>query len=413
VAAYASLKSRNFRFLLASGVLSVLAQQMLSIVVGWDLYESTHSAVVLGNVGLVQIIPPILFTFAAGYAADHYDRRRTAVLAQVVIAAVGFLLAGAGAARGVALIYTCLLLSATARAFQWPASSALLPQLVEPEQLTSAIGWQGTGREMATVTGPAVAGLLLAWKGSEAVYLVQALCALASAGCYVFMRVPARAEVNTSAARPAMNWKQMSEGIRFIFREKVILAALSLDLLAVFFGGAVTLLPIFAQDILKVGASGLGWLRAAPAFGAALMALALAHRGRVHKAGAVLLWAVAGFGLATIGFAASTAAWLSFAMLFFTGVCDSMSVVLRWSLVQTRTPDHLRGRVTAVTGLFISCSNQWGAVESGWAAAWLGTAPSVVSGGIATVAVVCAIATLSPSLRKWRNEPAKEAVAAV
>jgi len=334
-------------------------------------------------------------------------------LAQVVIAAVGFLLAGAGAARGVALIYTCLLLSATARAFQWPASSALLPQLVEPEQLTSAIGWQGTGREMATVTGPAVAGLLLAWKGSEAVYLVQALCALASAGCYVFMRVPARAEVNTSAARPAMNWKQMSEGIRFIFREKVILAALSLDLLAVFFGGAVTLLPIFAQDILKVGASGLGWLRAAPAFGAALMALALAHRGRVHKAGAVLLWAVAGFGLATIGFAASTAAWLSFAMLFFTGVFDSMSVVLRWSLVQTRTPDHLRGRVTAVTGLFISCSNQWGAVESGWAAAWLGTAPSVVWGGIATVAVVCAIATLSPSLRKWRNEPAKEAVAAV
>jgi MFS family permease len=331
------------------------------------------------------------------------------VSAQVVIAGVGFLLAGAGAARGVALIYTCLLLSATARAFQWPASSALLPQLVEPEQLTSAIGWQGTGREMATVTGPAVAGVLLAWKGSEAVYLVQALCALASAGCYTFMRVAAQPPV----ARPAMNWKQVSEGIRFIFREKVILAALSLDLLAVFFGGAVTLLPIFAQDILKVGASGLGWLRAAPAFGAALMALALAHRGRVHKAGAVLLWAVAGFGVATIGFAASTVAWLSFAMLFFTGVFDSMSVVLRWSLVQTRTPDHLRGRVTAVTGLFISCSNQWGAVESGWAAAWLGTAPSVVWGGIATVLVVCGIAGLSPSLRKWRNEPVKEAVAAV
>ena len=412
MAAYASLKSRNFRFLLASSVLSVLAQQMLSIVVGWDLYESTHSAVVLGNVGLVQIIPPILFTFAAGYAADHYDRRRTAVLAQVVIAAVGFLLAGAGAARGVTLIYSCLLLSATARAFQWPASSALLPQLVEPEQLTSAIGWQGTGRELATVTGPAVAGLLLAWKGSEAVYLMQALCALASAGCYAFMRVPAR-PVDSSAAKPVMNWKQMSEGIRFIFKEKVILAALSLDLLAVFFGGAVTLLPIFAQDILKVGASGLGWLRAAPAFGAALMALGLAHRGRVHKAGAVLLWSVAGFGFATIAFAASTVAWLSFAMLFLTGVFDSMSVVLRWSLVQTRTPDHLRGRVTAATGLFISCSNQWGAVESGWAAAWLGTVPSVVWGGIATVGVVGVIAALSPSLRKWRNEPVPEAAVAV
>ena len=369
---------------------------------------------VLGNVGLVQIIPPILFTFVAGYAADHFDRRRTAILAQAVIAAVGFLLAGAGASRGVALIYTCLLLSATARAFQWPASSALLPQLVEVGELTSAIGWQGTGRELATVTGPALAGLLLAWKGSEAVYLVQALCAVASAGGYALMRVPARPESQASAAgRPAMNWKQMGEGIRFVFREKVILAALSLDLLAVFFGGAVTLLPIFAQDILRVGASGLGWLRAAPAFGAALMAIALAHRGRIHKAGAVLLWSVAGFGVATIGFAAATSAWLTFAMLFFTGVFDSMSVVLRWSLVQTRTPDQLRGRVNAVTGLFISCSNQWGAVESGWAAAWLGTAPSVVWGGIATIVVVTGIAALSPSLRQWRNEPKPEVAAAV
>ena len=392
----------------------MLAQQMLSIVVGWDLYESTHSPIVLGNVGLVQIIPPILFTFAAGYAADHYDRRRTAMATQVVIATVGFLLAFAGASRGVALIYTCLLLSATARAFQWPASAALLPQLVEPEHLTSAIGWQGTCRELATVIGPAVAGLLLAWKGSEAVYLVQASCAIASAGCYGLMRAAPRPDWQTSTvARPAINWKQVVEGIRFVYREKVILAALSLDLLAVFFGGAVTLLPIFAQDILKVGATGLGWLRAAPAFGAAIMAFALAHRGRIHKAGAVLLWAVAGFGVATIGFASATSAWLAFVMLFFTGVFDSMSVVLRWSLVQTRTPDHLRGRVTAVTGLFIACSNQWGAVESGWAAAWLGTAPSVVWGGIATIVVVTAIAALSPSLRQWRNEPKPEVAAAV
>lgn len=414
MAAYAPLKSRNFRLLLAAGVLSGLAQQMLSIVVGWDLYEATRSPVVLGNVGLVQIIPPILFTFAAGYAADHYNRRRTAALAQALISAAGFLLASAGPARGVALIYTCLFLTASARAFQWPASSALLPQLVEPSELTSALGWQGTGRELATVTGPALAGLLLAWKGSELVYLLQALCALASAGCYALMRASARQEWQaSSAARPAMNWKQMAEGIRFIFREKVILAALSLDLLAVFFGGAVTLLPIFAQDILRVGATGLGWLRAAPAFGAALMALALAHRGGIHKAGAVLLWAVAGFGVATIGFAAASWSWLAFAMLFFTGVFDSMSVVLRWSLVQTRTPDHLRGRVSAATGLFISCSNQWGAVESGWAAAWLGTVPSVIWGGIATVVVVTAIAVLSPSLRKWRNEPVPEALAAV
>jgi MFS family permease len=410
VSAYASLQSRNFRFLLASSILSVFAQQMLSIVVGWDLYQATHSAIVLGNVGLVQIIPPILFTVAAGYVADHYDRRRVAIAAQAIIAVVGFILAGAGAARGVALIYSCLLLSATARAFQWPVSSAMLPQVVEPDQLTSAISWQGTGRELSTVTGPALAGLLIAWKGSEAVYLAQALCAVASVACYSMMRLGAvLGGPRPESARPALNWHQMGEGIRFVFREKVILAALSLDLLAVFFGGAVTLLPIFAQDILRVGPTGLGWLRAAPAFGAALMAIFLAHHGRVHRAGSALLWSVAGFGAATICFALATAGWISFAMLFFTGVFDSVSVVLRLSLVQMRTPDHLRGRVSAVNGLFIACSNQWGAVESGWAAAWLGTVPSVVWGGIATIAVVTAIAVLSPSLRQWRNEPVQEA----
>jgi predicted MFS family arabinose efflux permease len=279
--------------------------------------------------------------------------------------------------------------------------------VVEPEQLTSAIGWQGTGRELATVTGPALAGLLIAWKGSESVYLAQTLCAVASVACYSMMRLRPRPD----AHKPPMNWKQVGEGVRFVWREKVILAALSLDLLAVFFGGAVTLLPVFAQDILKVGASGLGWLRAAPAFGAALMAVALAHRGRIHNAGKVLLWAVAGFGAATIGFALAKSAWVAFAMLFFTGVFDSISVVLRLSLVQMRTPDHLRGRVSAVNGLFIACSNQWGAVESGWAAAWLGTVQSVVWGGAATIAVVTAVAAASRSLRGWRNEPVAEVAA--
>jgi MFS family permease len=297
---------------------------------------------------------------------------------------------------------------ATARAFQWPANAAMLPQVVKPEHLTNAISWQGTGREMATVTGPAIAGLLIAWKGSGAVYLTQAVCAVASLACYSLLRMKPREESH----KPAMNWKQVGEGIRFVWRERVIFTALSLDLLAVFFGGAVTLLPIFAQDIFHAGATGLGWLRAAPAFGAALMGVILAHRGRVRNGGTVLLWAVAGFGFATIGFALATSAWLAFAMLFLTGVFDSVSVVLRWTLVQTRTPDHLRGRVTAVNGLFIACSNQWGAVESGWAAAWLGTVPSVVWGGIATIAVVTAIAAMSQSLRRWRDDPVPEVVEA-
>jgi MFS family permease len=191
--------------------------------------------------------------------------------------------------------------------------------------------------------------------------------------------------------------------LRFVWRDKLILSAMSLDLLAVFFGGAVALLPIFATDILQVGASGLGWLRAAPAIGAGLMSVWLAHHGVTRHGGVVLLGSVALFGVATVGFGLAHAAWLSFVMLFFTGVFDAVSVVLRISLVQMRTPDALRGRVAAVNALFISCSNQWGAVESGVTAQWFGTVPSVIIGGAATVVVVIAIGLLSRSLREWQH----------
>jgi MFS family permease len=317
----------------------------------------------------------------------------------LLVSAVSLILAFSN--RTVALIYVCLFLTSTARAFQWPASSALLPQTVAPAQLTSAIGWQGTAREMATVGGPAFAGFLIAWKGSQSVYLIQGFSCLLSAIFYALMTTK-RVE---DGDRPPMTWKGVGEGIRFVWEEKTVLGALLLDLLAVFFGGAVTLLPIFAQDILKVGATGLGWLRAAPAFGAGLMAFALAHRGHIRNAGSAMLLSVAGFGLATIGFAFAGSAWVAFLMLFLTGVFDSVSVVLRLSLVQTRTPDHLRGRVSAVNGLFIAASNQWGAVESGLAAAWLGTVPSVIFGGAASIGVVILIALLFPALRMWKNDP--------
>jgi MFS family permease len=195
----------------------------------------------------------------------------------------------------------------------------------------------------------------------------------------------------------------MLQGLRFVWRDKLILSAISLDLLAVFFGGAVALLPVFATDILHVGASGLGWLRAAPAIGAGLMSVWLAHQVRIPRGGVVLLVSVALFGAATIGFGLATAAWLSFLMLFLTGVFDAVSVVLRISLVQTRTPDALRGRVAAVNGLFIACSNQWGAVESGVTAQWFGTVPSVVIGGLATIAVVLVMWATSKSLRDWQS----------
>jgi len=377
----------------------MFSQQMLATVVGWDLYLSTHSPVVLGNVGLVQIIPVLLFTFVAGHVADRYNRSRTAMVTQVAQALVAFALAGAGSGRGVVLIYACLFLTATARAFQWPATSAMLPQTVPPESLTQAISWSGSAREMATMGGPALAGALIAAFGSEAVYLGQAICCVLSAICFAMMRVPDRAEHE----RPEIGLKAVAEGIRFVWREKVILSAMSLDLLAVFFGGATALLPIYAADILRIGATGLGWLRAAPAVGAGLTAIWIAHQPPIRHAGLVLLATIAAFGAATIGFAVSTSAWLSFGMLFLTGAFDSVSVVLRISLVQSRTPDALRGRVSAVNGLFISASNQWGAVESGVAAALMGTVPSVVFGGAATIVVVAAVGALSTSMRRWKN----------
>src|ERR1700687_1040285 len=399
VTAYAAFSSRSFRFQLIATTLSMFSQQMLATVVGWDLYISTRSPVVRGNVGLVQIIPVLLFTFVAGHVADRYNRSRTAMVTQVAQALIAFALAGAGRGRGVALIYACLFLTATARAFQWPATSAMLPQTVPPENLTQAISWSGSAREMATVGGPALAGVLIASFGSEAVYIGQAICCVLSAICFGLMHVPDRAEHE----RPEIGLKAVAEGVRFVWNEKIILSAMSLDLLAVFFGGATALLPIYANDILRIGPTGLGWLRAAPAIGAGLTAVWIAHRPVIRNAGVVLLATVAAFGAATIGFAVSTSAWLSFGMLFLTGAFDSVSVVLRISLVQSRTPDKLRGRVSAVNGLFISASNQWGAVESGVAAALMGTVPSVVFGGAATIVVVAAVAVLSTSMRRWKN----------
>ena len=397
--AYGSFAFRNYRFLLAGTTLSNLAAQMLGVVVGWDLYLATRSPVVLGNVGLVQIIPVFLFTFAAGSVADRHDRRAITVTTQSVVALLGFALAALGERRGVTAIYAALFLSASARAFQWPSNSALLPQTIPVELLTNAISWSGTGREFSTVGGPAIAGALLAAYGSESVYIVQACLSVAAVGCFAMLRVP-RPERGPA---PQAGWHATLEGLRFVWRDKLILSAMSLDLLAVFFGGAVALLPIFATDILHVGASGLGWLRAAPAIGAGLMSVWLAHHGVTRNGGVVLLVSVALFGVATIGFGFATAAWLSFLMLFFTGVFDAVSVVLRISLVQMRTPDELRGRVAAVNALFISCSNQWGAVESGLTAQWFGTVPSVVVGGAATILVVAGIAFLSRSLRQWQH----------
>ncbi len=384
---------------MAGASISMLGQQMLGIVVAWDLYRITKSAIALGNVGLAQIIPVFLFTFVTGHVADRYDRRRTVVITQLSAAIVGIGLASAGEFRSPWLIYGCLFLIATARAFQWPVTSSMLPQTVPMQHLTNAISWNGSAREFATMAGPALGGIIIATWGSEPVYYGQAICSLISAWSFSHVEVPA----HPPDSLPAPGLQGTLEGLRFVWRDKAVLAAMSLDLFAVLFGGARALLPIYAQDILHAGPSGLGWLEAAPAVGAGLMSIGLAYFGTISSAGKSMLWSVVGFGVATIVFAVSTNLWLSLAVLFLVGAFDAISVVLRISMVQLRTPSNLRGRVSAVNALFINSSNQWGAVESGVAATLMGVVPSVVFGGVMTIVVVAAIAWSCRALREWRN----------
>ena len=401
--AYAAFRSRDFRLLLASSGFSNLGLQMLSVAVSWDLYIQTHSAKVLGNVGFAQVVPSFAFAILAGHIADRYSRRLTMLLAQgLAVAASLLLVAGV---HGVAGIYTCLFLISVARTFQWPIRLAILPDIVPPEALSNAITWNATVFETASVSGPALAGLILAVAGSRVVYIMQAVCALIVLMCFFGLSFQSRRKIllQEEAVNTPARSRSALEGLRFIRDNKLILSAVSLDLFAVLFGGAAALLPIYAVDILHAGPKALGWLRAAPSIGAVLMAVTMAHSRHIRRAGAAVLWSVAGFGLATIGFGLSRWIWLSCAMLALTGAFDNVSVVLRQSVLQTKTPDAVRGRVMAVNSIFINCSNSLGAIESGWTAAWFGPVVSVAGGGVAAILVVAACALISPALRKWKQ----------
>ena len=302
---------------------------MLSVAVSWDLYLQTKSALVLGNVGFVQVTPFLLFALFAGHFADTHDRRRILTLTQLVFFLASALLATL--TPTVFVIYGCLFLTATARTFQGPARSALIPNSVPPELLRNAISWASSANEIASVSGPAVTGFLLAYVGSRTVYIVQGLCALgAFVAFYCIRPLPLRGA--PQAESPGM--RSLLEGVAFVWRNKLVLSAMSLDLFAVLFGGAITLLPIYAVEILHTDARGLGWLRAAPSLGAVSMALLFAHAFRIRRAGAALLWSVVAFGIATIVFGICRNLWLSFGALILVGAFDNVSVVLRHSLIQ-------------------------------------------------------------------------------
>lgn len=394
---YAALRHRDFRLLLAGRMLGTVGYQMLDVAVGWELYERTHSALALGIVGLVLVVPVVAFALPAGHLADQHERKRIVVAGQLALFAAAIALATISFTRApVPLIYIFLAIAGTALSFARPAVSALLPQTVPAADFANAVTWNTSGWEIAAIVGPAAGGALIGI-GHDAgpAYLVSAALVAGYAVC-----VGATRHRPPAHTRQPMSLASLAAGIRFVWTRKLILSALTLDLFAVLFGGATTLLPIFAKDILHVGPAGFGWLRAAPSLGALAMAIWLTHRPPMRHAGRSLLWAVAGFGVATIGFGLSRWFPLSLALLVVLGALDNVSVVVRWTLVQLRTPDPMRGRVSAVNGVFVDTSNELGGFESGVTAAAFGPIISVVGGGIITILVVLGVAWRWPELRK-------------
>lgn len=396
--AFAALRLPFVRAFAIGRMASVIGAQIVSVTVGYQLYERTNDPWSLGLVGVFELLPVLLLMVPAGNAADRFPRRTVAMLAHLLLALAALGLA-AVASRGapVELIYGLLVVVGTARAFSSPSVQTLLPQLLLPAQFANVNAWISSLYELASISGPAIGGALIAAASGDPTWAYVA----AAAGQLVFIallfRVPLRPPQPRTTKRGAA---EIFAGFAFIRRQPIFLAAITLDLFAVLLGGAVALLPVFAKDILHVGPGGLGWLRAAPSIGALVTALFITRLPPFARPGRVLLFTVVGFGLATIGFGLSRSFALSLACLFLAGAFDEVSVFIRMTLEQVITPDHLRGRVSAVNFVFVGFSNELGSFESGAAASLFGAVPAVVGGGIGTLAVVVVIAVVWPALAR-------------
>ena len=397
---YAPLRFRDYRLLLAGRFITSFASEMFSFAIGWELWLRTHSAFALGLVGLVQVVPVILLSLPAGHVADQYNRRRIVIISEIFFALCAVGLAWLSFTRGpLPLIYLCLLGIGIARAFNDPASSTLLPQTIPPELFSRAATWNSSVWQFASITGPAIAGLLVGFFNQVTfIYVFGAVAAIVF--CFLIGFIKGR---QLALAEKSATLDSVKEGLRFMRDTKVILAAITLDMFAVLFGGAVALLPIYATDILKVGAQGMGIMRAAPSIGALLMAFTIAHLPPMKNAGKTLLWAVTGFGIATIVFGLSKNFVLSVLMLATLGGLDNISVVIRSTVLLTQTPDEMRGRVSAVNSIFIGVSNEMGSFESGTVAGLFGPIFAVVSGGIGTILVVLAIIRVFPEMVRLKT----------
>ena len=404
---------------------------MLAVAVEWEIYARTHSATALGLVGLVIAVPVVALSLPAGHLADRFSRKKIILISQICSAIMsvalalvswqhlaipnlsilrhsnGVLTAIAGIFerhnRGfhfddasIPVIYALLFLYGAARTFGWAARSSFFPTLVPRDSFSNAITWNNSIFQIGSVVGPAISGLLVAHVGFPVVYIIDAVCAFS----FFLLMLPIPRGKRSADPSKQTAWRSLVAGMKFVFSKNVILATITLDLFAVLLGGATALLPIFADQILHCGPVGLGWMRAAPAVGAFGMALVVAYLPPMREAGKALLWCVAGFGIATIIFGLSKVFWLSLGMLFLAGAFDSVSVIIRGSIVQLVTPDAMRGRVSAVNNIFIGTSNEFGALESGLTAALFGPVLSVVGGGIGTILVVLGSAWKWPEIRK-------------
>lgn len=371
---------------------------MLFVAVGWQVYAMTHRALDLGIIGLVQFIPMASFAIFSGQVADRVDRRRIMIVCQIAYALILATLAILANAERLTpiIIFSLLFLFGTTRTFWGPAMQSFLPRLVSRERLPQAVAWNGSAWQVAVIIGPTLGGLLYGWTGHASIVY----------GTAAFLLLLATVSILTVRARTGrsdpkkVSRKTAVAGIHFVWHQKILLGAMSLDLFAVLLGGVLALLPAFASDILKVGPSGLGLLRASPSIGASLTGLLISLRPLKRNVGPRFFICVALFGLFTILFGLSTSFFLSIGCLIAAGAVDFVSVVTRQSLFQLRTPDSMRGRVAAANLLFIGGSNELGDFRGGLVAAWLGLAPAVIIGGIGTWVVAALWTRLFPSLRK-------------
>jgi MFS family permease len=402
---YLALKNKSFVKFITGKFCLTVAMQIQAVVVSWQIYQITKDPLSLGIIGLVEAIPSLSVALFAGYLTDHYSRKKivqnTCLLILATSLGLWFMSLGLIPVTLVTTLpyYILLFLNGVARGFLSPSAFAWLGDMLSQEEMLNASMWSSSSWQLGSIMGPALAGLIYVGFGTSLAYGLQVMLVIACLAFYFSIKVDKPVSKKSELKFVA----QIYEGITFVFQRPVILGALSLDLFAVLFGGAVALLPVFAADILKVGPEGLGYLRAAPAFGSALMAIILVYAPPLKYLGKWLLVGVFAFGLSMLGFALSTDYYLSFFFLAASGAFDNISVVVRGTIIQTHTPAHMKGRVSAVNSIFIGSSNELGALESGVAAKLMGTVPSVIFGSIMTLMVVATVATTNKPLRRLRT----------